>query len=68
MPTYECPTCNKNVTVPKREDAPFRPFCSERCKLIDLGRWFDGDYCVSDPIRPDDLDQGATPPPADEAP
>ena len=68
MPTYECPICNKNVTVPKKEDAPFRPFCSERCKLIDLGRWFDGDYRVSDPIRPDDLEEGDAPPPAEEAP
>lgn len=33
----ECPTCKK--TVIWNEDFPFRPFCSERCKLIDLGEW-----------------------------
>ena len=28
------------------EDNPFRPFCSERCKLIDLGRWLGEQYRV----------------------
>jgi len=32
-------------------DARFRPFCSERCKMADLGRWLSGDYRV--PVRPD---------------
>ncbi len=32
-----CPTCNKGVVW--RNGAQFRPFCSERCKLIDLGEW-----------------------------
>jgi uncharacterized protein len=32
-----CPTCNKKETW--NPDNPFRPFCSERCKLIDLGEW-----------------------------
>ena len=31
-----CPTCNKEVELTGN---PFRPFCSERCKLIDLGKW-----------------------------
>jgi uncharacterized protein len=33
----ECPTCKKMVIW--NDDFPFRPFCSERCKLIDLGEW-----------------------------
>ena len=33
-------------------DPQFRPFCSERCKMADLGRWLKGDYRV--PVRPDD--------------
>ncbi len=49
MPTYECPTCRKVVRVDRKEDAPFRPFCCERCKLVDLGRWFDGTYTISEP-------------------
>ena len=55
MPTFECPTCRKSFAVARREDAPFRPFCSERCKLIDLGRWLDGTYAVSEPMKLDDL-------------
>lgn len=34
-----CPICNKPHTF--RPENPFRPFCSERCKLIDLGTWAD---------------------------
>lgn len=36
-----CPTCGKPVTW--TTDAPWRPFCSERCKLIDLGEWLSED-------------------------
>jgi uncharacterized protein len=32
-----CPTCERSVEW--NESAPWRPFCSERCKLIDLGAW-----------------------------
>lgn len=32
-----CPTCKKDVYW--TDDFPFRPFCSERCRLIDLGEW-----------------------------
>jgi len=38
-----CPTCGKPV---EWKDNPFRPFCSERCQLVDLGRWVEGEYCV----------------------
>jgi endogenous inhibitor of DNA gyrase (YacG/DUF329 family) len=31
-----CPTCNKTVELTEN---PFRPFCSVRCKTIDLGKW-----------------------------
>ena len=58
MPTYECPTCRRIIRVDRREDAPYRPFCSERCQLIDLYHWFEGDYRISDPIgaEPDPVD------------
>ncbi|RUO23536.1 DNA gyrase inhibitor YacG [Aliidiomarina iranensis] len=35
--TVNCPTCEKDVVW--GEESKFRPFCSERCKLIDLGEW-----------------------------
>ncbi len=38
-----CPICKKKTTW---EENPLRPFCSERCKLIDLGKWASEDYKV----------------------
>lgn len=37
VPTVKCPHCDK--PVPWSPASRFRPFCSERCKLIDLGAW-----------------------------
>lgn len=37
--TVKCPTCGK--PVPWTPEERWRPFCSERCKLIDLGEWAD---------------------------
>jgi endogenous inhibitor of DNA gyrase (YacG/DUF329 family) len=39
----KCPACNKPVHW---QDNPFRPFCSERCKLIDLSQWVSEEYRV----------------------
>lgn len=44
---YQCPVCKK-VTDSAR-DADF-PFCSERCRTLDLGAWSAEKYVVSDPI------------------
>ncbi len=42
-----CPICKKPVSEPPAPDAPTTfPFCTERCKLIDLGRWLDGKYQI----------------------
>jgi endogenous inhibitor of DNA gyrase (YacG/DUF329 family) len=41
----KCPICN--ATVPWTPDNPYRPFCSERCKLTDLGAWASGQYALS---------------------
>lgn len=35
--TVRCPTCQKPVAW--KQSSTFRPFCSERCRLIDLGEW-----------------------------
>lgn len=40
-----CPTCKQETPV----DSPFAPFCSERCRMIDLGNWFSGRYVISTP-------------------
>ncbi|QPJ64707.1 MAG: DNA gyrase inhibitor YacG [Candidatus Nitrohelix vancouverensis] len=39
-----CPICKKEYAA---KDSAFFPFCSERCKLIDLGKWIDGDYRIA---------------------
>ena len=43
-----CPICKKPVseTAPGAEASKYFPFCSDRCKLIDLGRWLDGKYQI----------------------
>lgn len=38
-----CPICKKMTTW---EENPWRPFCSERCKLIDLGKWATEEYRI----------------------
>ncbi len=43
-----CPTCGEPVSRKQKDDAPFFPFCSERCKLVDLGKWFEGEHRISD--------------------
>ncbi len=57
-----CPTCSGPVTW--NEAFPLRPFCSERCKMIDLGAWATESYRIpvaedKDDLR-DDKDADAT--------
>jgi endogenous inhibitor of DNA gyrase (YacG/DUF329 family) len=54
-----CPTCGRLAEV-KPPDS-FRPFCSERCRLADLGKWLDGGYRIGAPVSEEDLDQGIVP-------
>jgi uncharacterized protein len=44
--TLRCPTCREIVLA---GDADF-PFCSDRCRRIDLGKWASGAYVISSPI------------------
>ena len=46
----KCPICKKPVV---RHAGDF-PFCSERCRLIDLGKWASGQYVVSSPVQDGD--------------
>ena len=39
----KCPTCHRLIVW---EGNPHRPFCSERCKLLDFGAWANGEYAV----------------------
>jgi endogenous inhibitor of DNA gyrase (YacG/DUF329 family) len=52
--SLRCPTCR---TLVLRDDPDF-PFCSERCRLIDLGKWASGAYVISSPITdPEDIER-----------
>ena len=37
----------------------YGPFCSRRCKLVDLGKWFGEEHTISSPLRPEELNQSA---------
>ena len=54
-----CPSCRREVKP--REENPAFPFCSPRCRAVDLGKWFTGAYRVPDtPAQPppkDDEDE-----------
>ena len=53
-----CPICKSPVPDPPAGQvrSPY-PFCSERCKLVDLGRWLDAKYQI--PVAEDDQDAAA---------
>lgn len=42
----KCPICKKSVSAA----TPDFPFCSDRCRLIDLGKWASGGYVISSPV------------------
>lgn len=47
----KCPTCQKEIEW--SEQYPYRPFCCQRCKLIDLGAWASGEHAIAgEPATP----------------
>lgn len=48
-----CPICKKDVPGVGNPD---RPFCSERCKMIDLDNWLSERYRISSPVEGEALD------------
>jgi endogenous inhibitor of DNA gyrase (YacG/DUF329 family) len=54
LKTLRCPTCKAIVPVGSEDF----PFCSDRCRVIDLGKWASGGYVISSPVHdPDVLDE-----------
>jgi len=49
----ECPECKKKSAWSTSN--PSRPFCSERCKLLDLGAWADGSRAIPEPSESQDF-------------
>jgi len=41
-----CPICKHESPEPVNDETSYFPFCSDRCKLIDLGRWLSGKYQI----------------------
>ncbi|HVL58487.1 MAG TPA: DNA gyrase inhibitor YacG [Burkholderiaceae bacterium] len=56
----DCPTCGRKTEFAASNR--WRPFCSERCKLIDLGAWATEQYSI--PAQDQEPDDGGDPPPA----
>ena len=52
-----CPICKKKPAA-----SEFVPFCSEQCRLIDLGHWLDGKYTVPDQATPGGSGSNLEPP------
>ena len=50
----KCPVCGRETAF---FSEPVGPFCSQRCKLIDLGKWLGEEYRVSEPLRPDHFEE-----------
>jgi len=48
-----CPICRRELTPNAAIDSPVFPFCSTRCKQVDLARWLDGKYAVVDSLSID---------------
>jgi endogenous inhibitor of DNA gyrase (YacG/DUF329 family) len=42
----QCPICKKPIATEEPDRPESFPFCSDRCKLIDLGRWLSGRYQI----------------------
>jgi endogenous inhibitor of DNA gyrase (YacG/DUF329 family) len=59
-PNVRCPTCGK---VGDWFAGAFGPFCSRRCKLIDLGKWFGEEHVISEPLQPEHLEELSHAPP-----
>ncbi len=58
----KCPTCRKTGAW---FAGKYGPFCSQRCQLVDLGKWFAEEHAVSSPLRPEHLESYAELPPGE---
>jgi endogenous inhibitor of DNA gyrase (YacG/DUF329 family) len=63
VPKVRCPTCKKEGDW---FTGAYGPFCSHRCKLIDLGKWFAQENVISEPLRPEHLEKYADLPPGEQ--
>jgi endogenous inhibitor of DNA gyrase (YacG/DUF329 family) len=53
LPEVACPQCRHRG---RWLESPSGPFCSERCRLVDLGQWFGEEHRISRELRPGDFE------------
>ncbi len=51
-----CPICKKVLPATDVRDSKFFPFCTERCRNVDLLRWSKGQYAIVEPLNSDQLE------------
>lgn len=56
MASFRCAICEKESTYEGRLPREY-PFCGERCRLVDLGRWFREQYSIDRDLRPEDFEK-----------
>ena len=56
MKPVPCPACKRKGSW---FAGPHAPFCSRRCRLIDLGKWFGEEHAISEPLRTEHLEKYA---------
>jgi endogenous inhibitor of DNA gyrase (YacG/DUF329 family) len=55
-----CPICRKvmdKAGLQSSREGGFYPFCCNRCRMLDLGKWFDGDYRIPVEVRPEEAEE-----------
>lgn len=62
MRVVVCPQCGSEAAW---EGNPHRPFCSERCRMVDLGAWLDEKYAIPGPLADESAEEDAPAPPRD---
>ncbi|MCK4849840.1 MAG: DNA gyrase inhibitor YacG [Phycisphaerae bacterium] len=48
----KCRSCGRKLPAKAKERSPWYPFCSQRCRWVDLGRWFDQKYGLTETNGP----------------
>jgi endogenous inhibitor of DNA gyrase (YacG/DUF329 family) len=57
MSIVRCPICQRTLDAQGPKEWPETPFCSKRCRMVDLGRWLGGVYQIDTPAQEEDLDE-----------
>jgi uncharacterized protein len=57
MKKVQCPICERAMDGQRPKEWPEWPFCSKRCKTIDLGRWLGESYRLETPPKAEDLEE-----------